>query len=732
MAGLHAGGPWRRVEVVGTSVRLGMRWISIVLAVALVGAACTSDGDDQGSDDVGGGFVDAATQDARADEYLAAATAEFSPGSPLSVIAHAERSERDEQFSFAADEVTPDAFADMFAEIDDFEDTTDFDLLYLMNLWYGYRDLLPVETVAAIEERFLAYKYWYTEPTPEGVVDDKYYWSENHRIIFHTIEHLAGQAFPDETFTNDGRTGAEHRDESRDRILEWLDEKVRFGFSEWHSDVYYQKDLTPLLTLVEFAEDEEIADRAAMVLDLVLFDLASHLQDGNFGTTHGRSYMKDKSKATDQDTFAAAKLLFDDTAKPYRGVDAGAVLFARAARYRMPEVLARVATSDDTSIDRQRMGVPVDPLAPVVLDPEAPYGYDFDDPDNVPFWWERGAQTIWQVVPLTLDTLDRHELWDSQFYAPFQPLADLVGDDDTAAQELAQSLAPTLAFGLLSEVDTYTYRAPDVMLSTAQDHRPGVFHEQQHLWQATLDEDAVVFTTHPIDEPEQGTEWPDSDGYWTGTGSIPRSAQHGTAAIHMYAPQYRPDDLLPDLGYVDYTHAYFPQERFDEVVVDEGWTVGRRGDGYVALWSMRPAEFRDHPPDVYTGGLDEPFDLVARGGGDNTWIVEVGDAATWGSFDAFVDAVTTAEVEATARPEGPDGLPGGFDVHYVSPTEGEMTFGWDGPLSVDGEEVVLHDGPRIDNPWSQVDFEATRYEIADGDAALVLDFGAGTREVAAG
>ena len=160
------------------------------------------------------------------------------------------------RFTFDAAAVTPEAFAPIFARIDDFVDTTDFDVLYLLNLWYGYGDELPPETRDAIEQRLLAFKYWYTEPTPAGLVDDQYYWSENHRIIFHVDEYLAGHAFPDATFANDGRTGAEHARRSPRRASDdWLDEKVRFGFTEWHSDVYYQKDVTPLLTLVEFAPD---------------------------------------------------------------------------------------------------------------------------------------------------------------------------------------------------------------------------------------------------------------------------------------------------------------------------------------------------------------------------------------------------------------------------------------------------------------------------------------------
>jgi hypothetical protein len=471
---------------------------------------------------------------------------------------------------------------------------------------------------------------------------------------------------------------------------------------------------------VEFSPDEALADRAAMLLDLFLLDIALHLQRGTFGATHGRSYMKDKSVATDEDTFALAKLLFDDTREPYQsGADAGAVLFARAEHYQVPDVIRRIATSDDTTIDREHMGVPLDPLAPVTEAPAAPFGYDFDDPDNVPFWWERGAQTVWQIVPTTIETLDRYDLWDSQFFAPFKPLRDAVGDDPKAAQGFAQQLAPLLGFGLLTEVDTYTYRAPDVMLSTAQDHRPGVFSEQVHSWQATLDEHALVFTTQPKNEPQRGTEWPDRDGYWTGTGSLPRSAQHGAAAIHLYAPKFeKPGPPLDSFTYLDYTHAYFPQERFDEVVRDGNWTFGRKGDGYVALWSMRPVEWRtyDATDEVFTHGLTEPFDLVARGGPDNVWIVEVGDAKKWKTFAAFRDAIGAADITS------------GTDIVYDSPTEGTMRFGWDGPLEVNGETVELHGSQRYDNPWVRAPFESRRYTIEDDAGALVLDFDQVTRE----
>src|SRR5207237_1314183 len=139
----------------------------------------------------------------------------------------------------------------------------------------------------------------------------------------------------------------------------------------------------------------------------------------------------------------------------------------RAQRYRLPAVIERVARSRATTVDEERMSVPLDPSAPVVAHPAAPYGYAFDDPKNVPFWWERGALTSWQFAETTIRELDRYNLWESDFFNPFRPLVDLTGGDFDVARSLAQQLAPMLGFALLTEVNTYTYRSPSVMLSTA-------------------------------------------------------------------------------------------------------------------------------------------------------------------------------------------------------------------------------------------------------------------------
>ena len=146
-------------------------------------------------------------------------------------------------------------YANSFQRMDNFVDTADFDLTYMMNLWYGYRDLLPADVRAAMEAHMRSFKYWFTDPQPAGTIDQRYYWSENHRLLFHADEYLAGQAFPNDVFGSDGNTGAWHKERARGFIDEWLTEKARFGFTEWHSDVYYQKTADALLTIVEWVDD---------------------------------------------------------------------------------------------------------------------------------------------------------------------------------------------------------------------------------------------------------------------------------------------------------------------------------------------------------------------------------------------------------------------------------------------------------------------------------------------
>ena len=691
--------------------------------------------------DDGDGLVDPQWWRSRQDDYLRTATTVLVPRSPLNVIDHLEWQQRSPEHRFDVSLLDNDVVTAWCRRIDGWLDCADFDVLRLLTLWYAYRDDLPERVVAAMEQRFVDFRYWFTDPGPAGIVDERWYWSENHRLIFAACEYLAGHAFPERTFTLTGMTGAEHARRAEAAIVEWCDEKVRFGFSEWHSDAYYEKDLAPLVALAELAGDAAMAERAATYADLVLYDLALHSIRDNNGSTHGRSYMRYKATAPSQTVFSALKLCFDRTDQPWPLDDGderellplteGATFLARCRRYRPADAILRVARHAGEIVDREGMGVALDPGEPLVEHPTRDDGLSYTDPEMVSFWWDRGALTPWQLVPLAFDTLERHSLWDSKLFTYFKNLRDAFGGDVEAIRRSAHSMHRMMNAGLLERVESYTWRNAHGMLSTAQAYRPGCAGYQHHISQATLDEHAVVFTTHPGGKPSKRKgDYLDHDRFWTGSATLPLAVQHRRVAFHVYAPGFPSveEGVLRAFRYRDETHAYFPTERFDEVVERAGWTIGRRRQGFVALWSWRPARWRLHDPaEVFTNGLRERFELVADGGPDNVWVLELGDAEQWGSFDAFVEAISSTAPEVRDHGWGPDGAHLGFDVAYDSPGEGRIGLDAEGRLSIDGQTVAVDGYPRFDNPFTSIASGAAAVPISVAGGTLVLDLAGGTR-----
>ncbi len=242
----------------------------------------------------------------------------------------------------------------------------------------------------------------------------------------------------------------------------------------------------------------------------------------------------------------------------------------------------------------------------------------------------------------------------------------------------------------MTEVHIQTYRTADYLLSCAQDYRPGKPGYQQHIWQATLGIDAVVFTTHPGAADEISRP-----NFWAGSGVMPRAAQHQNVLVCIYHTP--PNDAFP------FSHAYFPRAAFDEIVERDRWVFARKGDGYIALYSQTPLSWHaDADGAVVEARADSP---------DNIWVCEMGRRADWGDFAAFVEAIAASAVACDGR-----------RVRYESPTAGALSFGWSGPLQIAGEEIPLHVYPRFDNSYCRCEFTAPQVRIQRGEDILTLDF----------
>ncbi len=241
------------------------------------------------------------------------------------------------------------------------------------------------------------------------------------------------------------------------------------------------------------------------------------------------------------------------------------------------------------------------------------------------------------------------------------------------------------------DVRTLTRRTPDYQLAAALDHRPGAMGIQEHLWQATLGPEAVVFTTYPGNRLEHGQARPN---FWAGSARLPQVGMHGRTVLCLY----RLDDAV-GLGF---THAYFPVESFDVWSVEGAWAFARHGSGYVALWGDGPLALTEE-------GRFARQELRSRGAG-LAWLCTVGSAAEDGTFQAFCERLR----------EGPSPVAAEGPRLSWRPADGsELTLGWLEGLQVDGALVDTAAFQHYHNRY-------TRTEL--GDAAMVLEH-AGLRHV---
>ena len=587
------------------------------------------------------------------------------------------------------------------------EDTADFNLPGLMLLLYRHADSpgLSDDLHQQVRQSVIDFKYWPDElQEVPGTTDalNMVTWTENHYILFASGAYLAGQLYPDTVFPASGNTGREQMEVFGPRILKWLELRYRSGFSEWLSNVYYNEDMPALLALIELAQDEEIVEKAKIVLDLLFADLALNTFQGSFASTHGRTYTH-KMDSNRDSTRGAVHLAFGLHTRSTGNMTA--TMMALSQNYRVPEVLYRIANDVELPVmeNRQRMGIK--------LEEAADWGLSLDRLEDGMHFLTMEPYPHPLFVDLFYDMLNAYEWWEYRDFTAFNDNRAIM-DDPVARAATAVALERDITRNMRPEVNIYTYRTPHYMLSTAQDWRKGFGGDQSSIWQASVgSREAVAFTTHPGNEQTDGR----TPNYWVGYGTLPRAVQVGNVVVTLYdvdtdAILYYPNQPL-------YTHAFLPRARFDESRREGQWFFARKGDAYLALWSSDPnADWVPNTdPDAHGGG---DYEIIADGE-KTVWICELGDAGQYGDFASFTAAVAGAPLSVDAQ---------ALDVRYTSPAQGEIVMGWDGPVLANGAEVVLQDYGRYDNPWSQSGFPGEAMSFSYGDAWLNLDFDNAARE----
>lgn len=168
-------------------------------------------------------------------------------------------------------------------------DCSDFYLIAQLYILSHFADGLSAETCAALHDAIVNFRYWIDEPGN----DVMWFFSENHALLFHACQYIAGGMYPQETFTASGLTGAQAREKARELLEGWFDDFEREFMTEWNSSAYLPIDTLAFGYLYLMCDKQDaLHARARRALDRIFHCLALYGHKNSYYSSYGRSYEK--------------------------------------------------------------------------------------------------------------------------------------------------------------------------------------------------------------------------------------------------------------------------------------------------------------------------------------------------------------------------------------------------------------------------------------------------------
>ncbi len=211
----------------------------------------------------------------------------------------------------------------------------------LMGVYLHFRPLFPDSLRRLVRETFRSRGLYRGD-------------TENHWVMYYTGIYLAAQTWPREAGEEwfNGKSSEENFREANEWLNHWITLSTTIGQGEFDSPTYMPVFLTPMLLLYDFAADPAMRTRAGMMCDLLLADFAAENLRGNYGGGHSRDYPEDIINPLIAQTTRVSWLYFGEPAREIWEDPAFAprvrasweVVFAALSRYRVPEMIVRMAT----------------------------------------------------------------------------------------------------------------------------------------------------------------------------------------------------------------------------------------------------------------------------------------------------------------------------------------------------------------------------------------------------
>jgi hypothetical protein len=565
-------------------------------------------------------------------------------------------------------------------------DCSDFRIATLLRILYDYPNAIPPDKMQEIKNTLLKFRYWMDEPGENGMC----YWSENHQILFASAEYLAGQLYPNEIFSNTGINGKQHMAKARQRINDWLEMRWKFGFTEFYSTVYYNEDIAAIINLIDYAQDEEISKKSEIIMDLLMYDIASQKSGNMFVSVSGRAYEGGRKGGQRLSSCVITNYLWNNEKSKMYHVNYG---FTTSTKYHLPPALLEIGKDSSNTLIKQCNGLNLSQLEPE--------GYFGTDERSIMFQWSMEAFSNPEVVRNSLYYIRKTNMFSNEFLVPLRNLDFTLLKIFHLEPFVLRFVNPQENGSVMQQANTYTYKTKDYSVYSVQNYFPGNYADQIHVAGMNVKNYFSVFHSHPAVNKNIDSKSP---SYWVGYGRLPHVAQDSSISLSIYN---LPDKKgMMEMDMLHFTHAYFPKEKFDTVSIIDNYAFGKKGNTYCALIGRNNLYYRKNTTD----------DLIQQGK-QTFWIIEAGSKEQDGSFENFRARVLRNKVEFDST---------NIALAYLSRGK-ELKLKYCGDFFVNGSRVKT-EYPRFDSPYVKAKFKPDSLNFRYNGKFLHLDFKKTKRE----
>ncbi len=202
---------------------------------------------------------------------------------------------------------------------------------------FGKKAKFPAWIKEKLQPAVLNYHY----TAEEAGVDPNRFQVESRQIVFATCAVLAGQMFPDETFTGSGLTGRKLKKKAEGLALNWMQTRGASGFADWDTKAGYAESLMALSHLVDLAKSEPVWELGSVLMDKIFFSIALNAYQGVLGGPQRRASAQTLKSGYVEETSGITRLMWGMGV--FNSHTAGTVSLACMNKYELPPILADIA-----------------------------------------------------------------------------------------------------------------------------------------------------------------------------------------------------------------------------------------------------------------------------------------------------------------------------------------------------------------------------------------------------